>query len=833
LQKSALPSEVMISMRYSLGRFSLFFVLGLTGCLRREVVEQTPTTSNVFIEQVPNRTINEIDLLFVIDNSTSMADKQVILRTAVPQMVRRLVTPRCENAQGDIVSNPGTCPAGYGPEFRPVNDIHIGVISSSLGDHGIESVCARDEAGRNNNDRSLLLPRVRPDLPDPGGTGFLSWNGGGPDQVAELVSQFESHVVAAGEVGCGYEAPLEAFYRFLIDPAPPLSLSLNDKGHSSIGVGADGSPLVDHEVLAQRQQFLRPEGLVAIVLLTDENDCSAMDGGVTYDYARVGHLVGRRPDTGMPAASPICSTNPNDRCCHSCFVDPPSGCDPNACSGDPKVPDSLDRANVRCFANQERFGLDLLYPVERYVKGLSSRTVVDDHTGQEVDNPLLRSASGRVRDPKLVFFAGIVGVPWQDVATRSSLTEPDTMALLNATELTEENVSVDGRMVSRWDLILGEPGLPVGSGACDGEDARCGAVPIAPLDPFMIESIDPRPVGATNPITGDLIVGPESNNPYANAINGHEVNHNAIDARYRDDLPARDDLQYACIFPFERPKPDCLPGDDSCDCGSEPDRNRPLCQAPEVGAPAGTTQYFGKAYPGTRILQVLRDFGANSIVGSICPKITQGSVEDPDYGYNPAVQAIVDRLADTLKGTCLPRELSVDEEGLVPCVVVETMRPDVGTLTCDAPGRSAVRPELIPTVRSHLESTGICGGRTEVTCESMQMCAINQLTLEPREECLQSLGEPSTFPVPGFCYIDPEKQNEAGEYVAGGDANGNNPNVDDCPSTGRRILRFVGADTPAAETTTFVACLGEAQSADPGIPPAPPAGDDGESGASE
>jgi hypothetical protein len=69
----------------------------------------------------------------------------------------------------------------------------------------------------------------------------------------------------------------------------------------------------------------------------------------------------------------------------------------------------------------------------------------------------------------------------------------------------------------------------------------------------------------------------------------------------------------------------------------EPSRNRPLCQPPASGA-AATTQYYGKAYPGTRILQVLRDFGDNSVVSSICPK--------GDHGYVPAVEVIIDTLKE-------------------------------------------------------------------------------------------------------------------------------------------------------------------------------------------
>ena len=46
---------------------------------------------------------------------------------------------------------------------------------------------------------------------------------------------------------------------------------------------------------------------------------------------------------------------------------------------------------------------------------------------------------------------------------------------------------------------------------------------------------------------------------------------------------------------------------------------------------------------------MLRDFKDNAIVASICPKNTVPAnglmaAEDPNYGYNPAVGAIIDRV---------------------------------------------------------------------------------------------------------------------------------------------------------------------------------------------
>ena len=61
---------------------------------------------------------------------------------------------------------------------------------------------------------------------------------------------------------------------------------------------------------------------------------------------------------------------------------------------------------------------------------------------------------------------------------------------------------------------------------------------------------------------------------------------------------------------------------------------------------------FAKAYPGLRHLQVLKGIGEqvpgvnNAIVASICPKITDRN--NPAYGYNPAIAAIIERLKEQL-----------------------------------------------------------------------------------------------------------------------------------------------------------------------------------------
>ena len=96
-------------------RFAILAVFiatsALPGCLERPICgDCMPGTSNVFVKKVPVNNVTKIDLLFVIDNSASMADKQAVMKQAVPAMLSRLVTPNCveEDKAGNIIrTEPG------------------------------------------------------------------------------------------------------------------------------------------------------------------------------------------------------------------------------------------------------------------------------------------------------------------------------------------------------------------------------------------------------------------------------------------------------------------------------------------------------------------------------------------------------------------------------------------------------------------------------------------------------------------------------------------------------------------------------------------------------
>jgi hypothetical protein len=376
------------------------------------------------------------------------------------------------------------------------------------------------------------------------------------------------------------------------DPAPP---------GQTVGVG------IDDVLLAQRAAVLRPDSIVAIIMLSDENDCSVIDHGI-------GFLVGNVDEGAMPRATSACDTNPNDPCCLTCIDrDWPSECDDpwtdlNCQSGlfHGDVDSMQDRLNLRCYDQKRRFGFDFLHPIRRYVDGLTALELTT-RNGASVPNPLYApNPDYPDLEPRanasLVFVAGIVGVPWQDIASEPSLdTNTPTLRYYDADTLAREGI---------WDQILGQPEA---------------SPPVPPSDPFMIESVAPRE--GVNPRTG-IAVSPPVPGPGGNLINGHE---------YR--IEGNSDLQYACIFPLATQR-DCAnaqPGQ-GCDCKvSNEVFDRPLCN--------DTTQEFAKAYPGTRQLQVLRDYGSNSVVASICPKNPNcADPADINCGYNPAIAALLERM---------------------------------------------------------------------------------------------------------------------------------------------------------------------------------------------
>jgi hypothetical protein len=775
-------------------------LLGISSaCLDRPIGRPEPVTTNIFVDRITQTSVDKIDLLFMIDNSISMSDKQEILRAAVPDLVSRLVNPICVDSTGGQFPPPppgGLCPAGQTQEFNPIKDINIGVVSSSLGDVGANVACPTEGFARYVPDR-IDLAHLIGSLPRGRGSantteGFLAWRAATTNLV-EFNGDFQQMVQQVGENGCGWEASLESWYRFLVDPYPYQQLvRVQCPGSTSTGkncvqqaTDAQNRILLDETLLAQRNAFLRPDSLVAIIMLSDENDCSMQVGNQTWVVAAIDDS---RP---MFRGSSICDSDPNNKCCYSCPLGPPTGCtDDPICAANPttgtlqnRLPANADGQNLRCFQQKRRFGVDFLYPTKRYVNALKNLDIcwndleLDTDNcadADKVQNPLY--AGGRL--PSLVFFGGIIGVPWQAIdsnidANNRPLADGQ-LRFQNATELT---------LNGTWDQILGSPGIRWRAAGPNRPEVN-GVPAIPPALPQMVESEFARP-GVT----------------LGNPINGREFS--TLDDQNGTNNSTPDDLEYACIFPLATPR-DCAqrnPDTDACDC-YQGKLDRPLCeQQPGVSA-AGTNQYWAKAYPGTRHLEVLKDYGPNSIVASICAR----NVTDPnasDFGYRPAIAAIIDRLKEQLGNRCLPRSLNTNPaDGTVACNLVETIpRPEAGTAcTCDPTiARQVPDPVLDSVVRSQLAADRAkpCGD-ADPNCVGACLCEVlqvQQVTTNPDNALTVCQNLETASGVEGWCYIDSDQNI------------GNDALVENCPATQKRLLRFVGRGlTP--NTTTLVACTG-------------------------
>jgi hypothetical protein len=676
---------------------ALLASITLVACLDRPVENTSPVTSSTVAVKLQQEAVDKVDILFDIDNSASMGDKQAYLAQAIPDLITRLVTPNCVDANGGVVGQSDTqghCSKGQ-VEFPPVHDMHIGIVSSSLGPrlgdtmgdpstHMCEPSVTVTANGAminaHNDDRGELLNRsasptnlanfAEGTVSDTGDAHFLSWfpsvsanahaqpSAGAPavTQPLQLENDFQQLVTGVHEFGCGIESQLESWYRFLVQPDPYDSLGLDANGHAQ-WVGVDAT------ILKQRHDFLRPDSLVAVIVLSDEND-SEIDvrsfQGTGYHFMSAAW----QPPRGTQA----CASNPEDPSCTSCNLAPNAASDPSCQQGPySQMTDWGFNPNLRHVHMKQKYGVVPQYPIQRYVLGLSSPTVPDRAgeypqgagsyqglTNRDCVNPLFAASlpdgtdtsadtlchlkPGAQRASDVVFYAHIGGVPHQLLQVDPS--KPDSP---------QKDALSDGD----WQKILGRDPLH--------EDTTG-------IDPHMIESYQPRP-GVPPPSSPDG-TDPISGREWITDQGPH--------------TPLYVDREYACTFPLAQPR-DCTITDPavqySCDCAATGLTHE---QTPAVCDPTTPQkQTYAKAYPTIRELLLAKLLGNQGIVSSLCPihPVDQMNGHDPLYGYRPAIKAIVDRLGNALDTACLPEPLHVDAAGAVQCRVVMTLPNGGGDAT--------------------------------------------------------------------------------------------------------------------------------------------------------
>jgi len=436
---------------------------------------------------------------------------------------------------------------------------------------------------------------------------------------------------------------------------------------------------------------------------------------------------------------------------------------------------------MRCFDQKRRFGIDLLFPISRYVDGLSmprlpngqySRVFCNDILEILIDGKEGEVCNNLVRSSKLIFLAGIVGVPWQDISvdptslksgyrsTKELGWTADEYSELGDIEPPPWLVGMktaDGYDATIWNVILGE--------TVNGHEINPN---VRPLDPLMFESIDMRT--GTHPVTGGILGGPGT---FSEAPHGSER-----------ELPLRNDLQYACIFPLEKPVDCATSTAEECDCrlsdGEAP--KDPLCWNLKDGG-YSTTQYSAKAYPGTRQLAVIKGMGEQAIVASICPS----NLTDPDandYGYRPAIGAIVERLGDYFGG-CWLRFQSLEDDGRVDCVMYEARKVEG-----DCPPCVGVRAEIEEHKRRAIEAGISWYGYSGLNCT----CELKQVAAGPDlAACTGSIRE-TALESGAWCYVSPSQN-----------SNHNSAITSLCSPNGQGIIRFMGV-APFGDATLMLGC---------------------------
>jgi hypothetical protein len=707
--------------------------------------------------------------------------------------------------------------------------MHLGIVSSSLGSRG-GNLCTPDamtnggspflggkpSISSHNDDQGHLLgrsalspladggppanaesetpsPVVGAITPTPGPQNFIDWFPVPPSandpyatvgpQVlslataitdgAMLETDFANLVAGVHAFGCGIESQLESWYRFLVQPDPyafiaPLTSTSPPPG-SWVGY--------DQTILQQRHDFLRPNSLVAIIVLSDEND-SEIDArayaaqGLGYKFMIAGSGAGA---TFQPFRSTsACATAPDSPACQSCLSTSPGvASDANCKLGPYTSPvDWGNDANLRHVHMKQKYGLDgLQYPIQRYYLGLSSPRVPDrtmeypsdgasvasQYQGGTADpsqlnctNPLFAPpladgstslpdgsdlspatlcntahpavlGSGRYTNASgpqpLVFFAHIGGVPHQLLQAQPGEVDPMTgQVMCPAGILPGDCPQKDTLALSDWTKILGAAAAQ----ATPGSPPSYDPVAYAGIDPHMIEDYQPR--------SGLAASNPQPDGGGADPINGREwvTNTSTLNPETMTPEPVHAnvpvDLEYACIFPLVDPVTgDPRPRDcsnsahtangaqvdffnwEACDCsttgllGTDPTAIPAVCgQCPGTGAntcsQGGTDynlQYFAKAYPTIREIELVHLMGSQGILSSLCPihsSYKNGDPTDPVFGYRPAVTSIINRLKTALTGACLPERLTPATTTLeneqpgcnagdpcVPCLVLATL----------------------------------------------------------------------------------------------------------------------------------------------------------------
>lgn len=212
---------------------SSFLVLGLgigllTGCPDRSIDTVNPLQGRVEAKDIPVNVNRDLDLLFLIDDSPSMADKQANLANNFPRFIEVLssITGGLPNIHiGVATSDMGT----RGEDGQPPGLV-VGQGDGSCSGFGKDGVLQVFGAASMIANNAVYVS----DLSDGMGNRTRNYTG-------DLSTVFAA-MAHAGAHGCAFEQHLAGVKRALTNPA--------------------------------NMGFLRPDAFLGVIIIADEDDCS-------------------------------------------------------------------------------------------------------------------------------------------------------------------------------------------------------------------------------------------------------------------------------------------------------------------------------------------------------------------------------------------------------------------------------------------------------------------------------------------------------------------------------------------------------------------------------
>lgn len=214
-------------MRNALTTTSILGLALLAGCPDRTISEVNPQQGRVEYKDIPVTVNRDIDILFIIDDSPSMLDKQTNLKNNFPNFINVLNT-----IEGGLPN------------------VHIGVVTSDLGTKAADGMSVAtigtgpgmctQSGGKNGNlvTSNLIQNPYIVDTKNPDGSRTRNY-----DANTTTLAQAFSSIASVGAAGCGFEQHIEAAKRAV--------------SNNPANAG-----------------FIRQNAYLALIFIQDEDDCS-------------------------------------------------------------------------------------------------------------------------------------------------------------------------------------------------------------------------------------------------------------------------------------------------------------------------------------------------------------------------------------------------------------------------------------------------------------------------------------------------------------------------------------------------------------------------------